>query len=132
MPICSNKQRSQQLRGAGERREVCARRRERANHCLSVGCSVSKKGRVERADGGSYAGAVRLPTTGDGNCLMAQYEWIKSHCPHARMADIDEASGEILGHRTEEREGRIYSVFPLRLEDGRLQRVYFDVTDCKK
>jgi len=98
--------------------------------CLAAGCSMGMRRQVTKTAGQDYQTAIRLEATNEGDCLMAQYEWIKSHYPNARLTEIDEATGEVSSHRTEEREGRIYSVFSLRLESGGTQRVYFDVTDC--
>jgi hypothetical protein len=98
--------------------------------CLGAGCSMSTQRQATTTAGQNYRTAIRLEATNQGDCLMAQYEWIKSHFPFACLAEIDDATGEVSSHRTEEREGRIYSVFSLRLENGTTQQVYFDVTDC--
>ncbi|ATC63877.1 hypothetical protein CMV30_07905 [Nibricoccus aquaticus] len=62
--------------------------------------------------------------------IREEYTYLAQHFPGSRPAEVEKIETEevIFGHRTDVRNGRIFSIHILVLSDGKIREVYFDIT----
>jgi hypothetical protein len=99
---------------------------------LVCGCTTSaKKESLGAAQAGisvEHAFVIRAQSQSEG--LAEEYAILKRTFPDARPAEVEPVGKEevVFGHRTEARDGRMFSVHTLVLRDGTIRPVYFDIT----
>lgn len=85
------------------------------------------------ADGASYSSPIIVTARSQSEGPGEEAAWLMKTFPGFRVGGTGkEGDDEIvyLPHRTEARDGRIFSVWTIQLSDGAIRTVFFDVTAC--
>jgi len=85
-------------------------------------------------DGRSYETAVVVNAKTDAEGAAMQWEWIEKNLPGARIestptpAELEKKGIFKLDQILAQHDGKFYDVILLRMPDGKLRNVYFDIT----